>query len=441
MSAVATDDPFFDPSDANKTIIRPRPGGKRAPTPTAPPPPPRESAPITIGLPNAGLNPLLTAAAPLLTVVTQLRNTLSHHDIDGLRNRLVEEVKQFETNARGEGISPEASMTARYVLCALIDETVLGTPWGSESIWSKQGLLITFHNETWGGEKFFLLLDRLVQDPTGNRNLLELMYICLTLGFEGRYRVLEGGYRRLDELREQLYRTLRHQYGEFEQDLSPHWQGIADKRNPLIRYVPLWVLAAVACALLLVMYIGFSFSLNRNSNPVLTALHNVGNDAATIFTRPKPKPRPAQTPKLRGFLEQDIRDGLVDVREQYDQTTVLIRGDGLFGSGSDSVNSSFEPLLTRIAEALMTVPGRILVTGHTDNIPIHTLRFPSNWHLSQKRAEAVARKLGDISGSPQRFTPEGRADTEPLVPNDTPNNRARNRRVEIILMKAGWNPS
>ena len=141
------------------------------------------------------------------------------------------------------------------------------------------------------------------------------------------------------------------------------------------------------------------------------------------------------------FIIEDIRDGLVDVREQYDQTTVLIRGDGLFGSGSDSVNSSFEPLLTRIAEALMTVPGRILVTGHTDKIQIHTLRFPSNWHLSQKRAEAVARKLGDISGSPQRFTPEGRADTEPLVPNDTPNNRARNRRVEIILMKAGWNPS
>lgn len=440
---MTTDDPFFDPSDTNKTIIRPRPGGRR-PAPSQPaPPPPREPVPVNIGLPDAGLNPLLATAAPLLTVATQLRNTASHQDSGGLRSRLVEEVKRFETKARGKGITPEATMTARYVLCALIDETVLGTPWGSDSIWSKQGLLITFHNEAWGGEKFFLLLDKLMQNPTGNQHLLELMYICLTLGFEGRYRVLEGGQRRLDELREQLYRTIRLQHNEFERDLSPHWQGIVDRRNPLIRYVPLWVLAALACALLLVMYIGFSYSLNRDSDPVLTALHNVGNDATTILTRPKPQlksePRPIHIPKLREFLAQDIREGRIDIKEQYDQTTILIRGDGLFGSGSDAVSPGFHPLIRRIAEALMTIPGRVLVTGHTDNIPIRTLRFPSNWDLSQKRAESVARMLSNITGSHQRFSAEGRADTEPLAPNDTPKNKARNRRVEIMLMKAEWN--
>ncbi len=436
---MTTDDPFFDSGGADKTIIRPRPGGKRPPGPAAPPPPPQQPGPAAARLPDAGLNPLLSAAAPLLTVVTQLRNTLSHRDIEGLRNRLLEEVRRFETNARAKGVTPEATLTARYVLCALIDETVLGTPWGTESIWSKQGLLISFHNEAWGGEKFFLLLDRLLQDPAGNRHLLELMYVCLTLGFEGRYRVLEGGYRRLDELREQLYRTLRLQSGEFEQDLSPHWQGVTDKRNPLIRYVPLWVLAAVACALLLAMYSGFSISLSRASDPVLTALHNVGNDAATILTRPKPEAPPAQAPRLRLLLAQDIRDGRVDLIEQRGQTTIRLRGDGLFGSGSDRVNPAFDPLLRRIGEALMSVPGRVLITGHTDDIPIRTLRFPSNWDLSQKRAEAVARKLGAVTGSPGRFASEGRADTEPLAPNDSSANRARNRRVDIILMETGWN--
>ena len=92
------------------------------------------------------------------------------------------------------------------------------------------------------------------------------------------------------------------------------------------------------------------------------------------------------------------------------------------------------PLLKRIAEAISGVEGQVVVAGHSDNIPIHTIRFPSNWHLSVARAEAVTKILQQ--GSPTTvITAEGRADNEPLVPNDSPENRARNRRVEIILEK------
>ena len=76
-------------------------------------------------------------------------------------------------------MSPETVLAARYVLCTFLDEIVLGTPWGSESVWSTQSLLSSFHNETWGGEKFFLILDSMLQDPAGNINLIELMYVCL----------------------------------------------------------------------------------------------------------------------------------------------------------------------------------------------------------------------------------------------------------------------
>jgi len=90
-------------------------------------------------------------------------------------------------------------------------------------------------------------------------------------------------------------------------------------------------------------------------------------------------------------------------------------------------------VLTRIGKALAQLPGPVLVTGHTDSLPIHTLRFPSNWHLSKARAEDVAKLLGEVTGDPGRFKAAGRADSEPLVP-DKPTD-PRNRRVEVTLMK------
>ncbi len=459
------DDPFFNAGggDEDRTVIRPTPGGRRPPgspppaAPTPQPPPmqpapsptpaaaaPRHAAPAPVSreeLGHTGLNPLVTAAAPLLTLVGQLRNTMSHPDPDGLRQRTVDEVKGFETAARSRGISPEVTLSARYVLCSLIDEAVLGTPWGSESVWSKQGLLITFHKEAWGGEKFFQLLDHLLQDPTGNLQLLELMYLCLTQGFRGRYSVQSNGQAALDELRERLYRVLRQQRGEFERELSPHWHGVTDRRNPLIRHVPLWVLGAVAAALLTALYFGFSFALNSSSDPVFAALHGVGSDASALFARPvavaEPPPAPVAAPKgptLKELLSDEIQAGVLDVNEAADHSTVILHGDGLFASGSVDVKPDYIPILGKVAAALKQVPGLVLITGHTDDVPIHNLRFPSNWHLSQRRADAVLAILGRDTGTPNRFTAEGRADTEPLVPNDSRENRARNRRVEITLI-------
>ena len=115
-----------------------------------------------------------------------------------------------------------------------------------------------------------------------------------------------------------------------------------------------------------------------------------------------------------------------------DRSIVTIAGDGFFESSSAEVSGAVRPLLAQVAQALAQVPGSVLVTGHTDNQPIRSLRFPSNWHLSQERAREVARILGDSIGA-QRLQAEGRADAEPVAPNDTPANRARNRRVEITL--------
>ena len=445
------DDPFAtaDGDEGDRTIIRPAPGGRR-PGPSAAPVPPRPldrpTSEVAAAIPaGVGLNPLEAAAAPLLGLIMRLKNTASHPDPERLRLRMIEEIKGFTANARDRGLPEKTVFRARYVLCTTLDEVVLNTPWGRASEWSESSLLITFHNETWGGEKFFELLDSIILDPRKNLDLLELMYLCLAFGFQGRYRLLDNGRSRLEEQRERAYNAIRTARGEFERELSPHWRGSVQEQNPLIRYVPLWVVAAVAAALLLVAYALFSWLLNKASDPVFTALSDTRGETVAMVRRVGITPPPPVQPppnanqdgfrrELRRFLDPQIRQGLVAVLEETDQTTIRIRGDGLFDSGRAEVKPAFQPLLVQIGKELNNVEGRVLVTGHSDNVPIRTLQFPSNWHLSKARADSVVQILAASTNNPGRFISEGRSDTEPVAPNDTPQNRALNRRVDIILL-------
>ncbi len=441
------DDPF-DTSDGDsgeRTIIRPVPGGRRPgqgePTPPRPAPAPPEETVVPSGV---GLNPLEAAAAPLLSLVMRLKNTPSHPDPERLRQRMIEEMKAFTANAREAGIDEKTVFRARYVLCTTLDEVILNTPWGRASEWSESSLLITFHNEAWGGEKFFELLDSIILDPRKNLHLLELMYLCLAFGIQGRYKLLENGRGRLEEQRERAYNAIRSARGEFERELSPRWRGMVEQSNPLIRYVPLWVVAGVAAALLLLAYAIFSWLLNSTSDPVLAVLADVRGQTVAMVRRGgitaapapgKPNASLAQvTQNFRTFLDPQIRQGLVAVVEEADQTTVRIRGDGLFDSGKAEVKPAFQNLLQQIGSEINKVQGRVVVTGHSDNVPIRTLQFPSNWHLSKARADSVVQILASASNAPGRFISEGRADTQPVAPNDSPQNRALNRRVDIILL-------
>ncbi len=131
------------------------------------------------------------------------------------------------------------------------------------------------------------------------------------------------------------------------------------------------------------------------------------------------------------LLAPQARQGALEVQDRGDTETVILR-EGLFPSGSGEVDSAKLPVLEAVGNALNRLPGQVLITGHTDNIPIRSLLFPSNWALSKRRAEAVRDILARFV-PPQRLSAEPRADSEPLVANDTPEHRALNRRVEITL--------
>jgi type VI secretion system protein ImpK len=342
----------------------------------------------------------------------------------------VSAIRHFEAQARNRQVDLQTVAAARYALCTLIDETISSTPWGA-GVWNSRSLLVSFHNEAWGGEKFFLILQRLSQDPRTHLDVLELMYLCLALGLEGRYRVLDRGFDQLAALRERLLHLIQQQRGAVEQDLSPHWRGAAAPPASMLRVIPLWVMAAVAAVLLLALQLVFNGLLNQQTDPVFSRMSEI-RLASPLKVAVPTAPAPV---RMSGFLAPEIEQGLVSVRETADRSVITLRGDGVFASGSAEVSTRFEPLMARIGDALNTVPGQVVVVGHTDNVrPALSSRLSSNIDLSNARARSVARLLAERAGPEGRYRSEGRGDTEPLAPNDSSANRARNRRVDITLL-------
>lgn len=427
-----------DLPDSDATIMIPRPGGKRAPTPpSSPPPAARMREPVyeepVAATANTGVNPMVAAANPVLTLIPQIRATLAHPDPKGLRDYLLREIAEFEQHARQVGVAPEKVVVARYALCTVVDETVSSTPWGGTSLWARESLLVTLHKETSGGEKFFLLLQKMLEDPLRNLDLIELMYACLALGFEGRYRVVDNGKAQLNELRNRVHQTIRQQRGEYERDLSPHWQGVARKPKALIRQIPAWVIFSAIAFVLFAVFLTLVILLNQSSDPVFSNLAAIKANTGNL----QRAAAPIDQPRLRTQLANEIAQGVLDVEEDSQMSRVIIHGDNLFGPGSADLNENLVPVIQRIAAALNVVPGSVIVTGHTDNAPIRSLRFPSNYHLSLERANSVVQMLKQTLQDPARIRTEGMADAQPLAPNDSPANRARNRRVEVLLRVAG----
>lgn len=448
------DDPFGGPAAGggsagsaggnDRTMIMPRPGGRAAdaPAPRAEAPSASGPAPAMPGAPlpsslAQGLNPLERAAGPMLALLTRLRSTIAHPLPASLRAQLLAYLRQFEEQARAAGVAQDEVMLSRYVLCTALDEAVLSTPWGSASDWGKQSLLITLHNEAWGGEKVFQLLEHCLQNPRQRLHILELLYLCLCLGFEGRYRVMNDGRSQLEALRERTSATIRSVRGEFERELSPHWRGLSVARDRLSQFLPPWVGVAICLALLLLLLFGLRLMLAADAEPVFRNIHALGEIPVQTIDRPPLQPKLIERPRLARFLADDIKAQRVAVEDAVDRSVVTLRGDELFASGSASVSDEVQPVLLRIAEALRQVKGAVQVTGHSDNRPIATLRYPSNWKLSQDRAQQVMDILAARSGQPERFTAEGRSDTEPLASNDSAAGRARNRRVEITVLAEG----
>ena len=470
---MSQDDPFAEPGDTDKTVIRPNPGGRlRSPAavpgavpggaPTAPPPAgdPLDAfgvpaaAPATPTAPQmqqgtapdqvlTGMNRLNACAAPLFSLISRVRNRAQHADPDRLRQAVVAEVRDFENRALQAGIPAQVVKVARYALCATLDDVVLNTPWGGQSSWAVQSMVGTFHRETVGGDRFYDLLARLEKEPGTNIDMLEFIYMCLSLGFEGRLRVEQGGQDRHLQIRQGLARLIRAQRGPVERDLSPRWEGVKKPFRALSAWRPVWFALAVTGVLLLLEFTGLSYALSTRTENLIGQLSALENGPAPVLERRAPPPPPpppapakqAQVEKVVAFLKPEIDEGLVTVFEKGNTLIIRMAGSGMFGSGSDALVKKFNEPVDRVAKALSDEPGKVIVVGHSDNVPIRSSRFPSNMHLSLARATAVMERMAGAIGDPKRLSAEGRADAEPIADNATAEGRATNRRIEVMLVQ------
>ena len=143
-----------------------------------------------------------------------------------------------------------------------------------------------------------------------------------------------------------------------------------------------------------------------------------------------------QANKIRESLKIEIAEGLVSVDTVNLKIIIRINERGSFPSGSAVLKAGFEPVMKKITESVNEAPGKVHVAGHSDDIPIATQMYRSNWELSASRAVTVAQYMFQEPGTDaERFVIEGYADTKPLVPNISSENRAKNRRVEIVLVQ------
>ncbi|VTY08102.1 Motility protein B [Neisseria subflava] len=381
-------------------------------------------------------NPLIEAAKPILILANSMQQTTSQLSTDSLINKFSLLINNFEENAEKNGAKYDAIQAAKYCLCTFVDELAVRAGWADET-WSKNSLLVSFYDETWGGERFFEIIQNLKQDSDKNIDLLELMYLCLQFGYKGKYQVLNNGELEIDKIKRDLLALIHSKRPDQTANLFKHNPIITNNIQRKRRLaIPLWVVGVLGAVALGVGYFTMQWLLGDKFNTASTKVNSL--KLPSVITKQQDTQK---TVRLRPLLENEIARKLVSVEDFQDRSTVTILGDGLFESGSAQIQDQYYPVLATVSQALDSVEGQIIVTGYTDNQPIQSLNFPSNWHLSQARADAVKEiLLNYIKNGGTRIRSEGRGSTDPVAPNDTLENRAKNRRVEITLFTTGTGP-
>jgi type VI secretion system protein ImpK len=270
---------------------------------------------------------------------------------------------------------------------------------------------------------------------------IEVMYLCLSLGFMGRYR---GRQSELGDVRAAAHSAIAAQREAPSTELSRHWRGVAVPHQPNGRSVPVWVAMAAAAAVCGGLLLWASTSLNAASDAVqVRALAappiRMPQVTRAIVVQPVPPPpapaEPTVLDRLRAALQPDLDRNAVVLLGTTAAPVIRLVDRTMFAPGSAAVTTASLPLLDRVADALSNEVGTVRVIDYTDNQAVRTVRFPSSFQLSAARAEAVRAIVARKMSAPARVEAEGRGDADPIAPNTTQEGREQNRRIEIVLQQ------
>jgi type VI secretion system protein ImpK len=222
-------------------------------------------------------NVLIDAATPLFGLSLRVRGLTSCPGIEQIYHQTIEEIKAIEIELTEMGFESAVLMAYRYILCTFLDEAVMGTEWGASSLWASHSMLSRFHNETWGGEKVYTILSRLEGEPKRYQPLLEFIYHCLILGFEGKYRVMDNGRDERDRLIGRLHSLLASLDDKKKKPLSQAHQHIVDAKYRLNRQLPVWSVFLGFLVLWSGIFIGYTWLLHEKSADVVSQLSQLLN--------------------------------------------------------------------------------------------------------------------------------------------------------------------
>ena len=328
----------------------------------------------------------------------------------------------------------EVLRPAHYALCASIDDVVLNTPWGAASGWASQTLVAKFHPGAGGADQFFDQLRQMRRTPNRFLPAIELMYLCLSLGYMGRYRQVRGEGE-LEQARSETHAVIAAQRKAADPELSPRWRGVAVPSQSAPQRLPVWVALAGAVAVCGGLFLWTSTSLNAASDDLQaqvlatppTRMPQVTRAAIVQPLPPPPAPpEPTVLDRLRTSLQPDIDNRAISLLGTAATPIIRIADPAMFAPGERGVAASVVPLAgahrRRTAERERVAAGDRL---HRQPAGPHACAFRRT-SSSPPRAPTpcgpiIARDLGD----PARVSAEGRADADPIAP--TPPPRAASR--------------
>lgn len=224
------------------------------------------------------LNSMIDAATPLLGMVMRLGAMNSDQTMpEHLFTQVVMDVKSIEQLLQEQGYEPGVIVSFRYILCTFIDEAALGNGWSNRNEWIKQSLLVHFHNEAWGGEKIFILLERLLREPRRYQDLLEFLYLCFSLGFRGRYKVAvqSQNAEEFEQIYHRLYHALHQLRGDAPSPLLYQNKKSTHSRYRLAKRLTITHLLLGGVAVLTLFYLFYLLRLDAQTQDILLQLNKL----------------------------------------------------------------------------------------------------------------------------------------------------------------------
>ena len=282
-------------------------------------------------------NLMLAEASPLLALAAGIRSGRVRMSMPRFHRRATDAIAAFDRTIE-QHYSNETRQRAKYALCATIDDIAQNLPGTGvhAAEWARRSLVVGFFHENISGDRFWQLVDDMLRYPNDNRDLIELCHACLAAGFEGRFRVMPDGQRRLHEIMARLQGALEHVRNLSPIEISPEWKG---ERAPLKR-VGFWayvgMAAAGAAGLLFLVYVVMTLILMNTGEAPSTAVGSLMPDTPLRLSRAGTilqSPDSAQAGRLKKFLEPEIRAHLVVVIEDGQTVRVRTTIGQLFKSG------------------------------------------------------------------------------------------------------------